>query len=92
VLHFGNLPRNAIVGPGFSDTDLSLIKNVALAGQAHLQFRVEVFNLFNVANFGQPGRTATVGSTSFGVITNTRFPTGDSGSSRQVQFAAKFLF
>jgi hypothetical protein len=54
--------------------------------------RVEVFNLFNVANLGQPGRTALVGSTAFGVIPNTRFPTGDSGSSRQVQFAAKFLF
>jgi hypothetical protein len=92
VLHFGNLPRNAIVGPRFSNTDLSLIKNVALARQARVQLRVEVFNLFNVANFGQPGRTATVGSTAFGVITNTRFPTGDSGSSRQVQFAAKFLF
>mgnify|MGYP003694372473 CR=1 FL=1 len=38
------------------------------------------------------GATATVGSTSFGVITNTRFPTGDSGSARQIQFAAKFLF
>jgi len=34
----------------------------------------------------------TVGSTSFGVISNTRFPTGDSGSARQIQFAAKFLF
>jgi len=33
-----------------------------------------------------------VGSTSFGVITNTRFPTGDSGSSRQLQFALKLLF
>jgi hypothetical protein len=95
--HFGNLPRNSLVGPGFSDTDFSLIKNVTLAGSAHVQLRVEVFNLFNVANFGQPGpaaagRTAIVGSTSFGVITNTRFATGDSGSSRQVQFAAKFLF
>ena len=92
ALHFGNLPRNAIVGPGFNDTDLSVIKNVTLASQARLQFRVEVFNLFNVANFGQPGRTAIVGSTAFGVLTNTRFPTGDSGSARQVQFAAKFLF
>ena len=63
-----------------------------LAGSARVQFRVEVFNLFNQANLGQPGRIATVGSTSFGVITNTRFPTGDSGSARQVQFAAKFLF
>jgi hypothetical protein len=92
VTHFGNLPRNAVLGPGFSDTDVSIIKNVKLAGPARVQLRVEVFNLFNVANLGQPGRTAIVGSTAFGVITNTRFPTGDSGSSRQVQFAAKFLF
>ncbi len=92
VFHFGNLPRNAVVGPGFSDTDLSLIKNVTLNGTSRLQFRVEVFNLFNVSNLGQPGRIATVGSTAFGVITNTRFATGDSGSARQVQFAAKFMF
>ncbi len=92
VAHFGSLPRNAIYGPGFGDTDLSLIKNVTLQGSARVQLRLEVFNLFNQANLGQPGGTATVGSTSFGVISNTRFPTGDSGSARQVQFAAKFLF
>ncbi|MBI3400280.1 MAG: TonB-dependent receptor [Acidobacteria bacterium] len=92
VAHFGSLARNAIIGPGFGDTDLSLIKNVKLQGAARIQLRVEVFNLFNQANLGQPGRTATVGSTSFGVISNTRFPTGDSGSARQIQFAAKFLF
>jgi hypothetical protein len=92
VAHFGNLGRNAIYGPGFADTDFSIVKNVTLQGSARVQLRVEVFNLFNQANFGQPGRMATVGSTSFGVITNTRFPTGDSGSARQVQFAAKFLF
>ena len=60
--------------------------------RARLQFRIEVFNLFNQANLGLPGRIATVGSTAFGVITNTRFPTGDSGSARQVQFAIKALF
>jgi hypothetical protein len=92
VAHFGNLPRNAIIGPGFANTDLSIIKNVTLAGSARAQLRLEVFNLFNQANLGQPGRIATVASTSLGVITNTRFPTGDSGSARQVQFAAKFLF
>ncbi len=92
VAHFGNLPRNAVYGPGFGNTDLSLIKNVTLNGSARMQLRVEMFNLFNQANLGQPGRTATVGSTSFGVISNTRFPTGDSGSARQVQLAAKFLF
>jgi hypothetical protein len=92
VFHFGNLPRNAIVGPGFSDVDLSVIKNTDFGHGMRVQLRVETFNLFNVANFGQPGRIATVGSTAFGVVTNTRFPTGDSGSSRQVQFAAKFMF
>jgi Carboxypeptidase regulatory-like domain/TonB dependent receptor len=92
VFHFGNLPRNSLLGPGFSDTDLSLIKNVRLAGQSRVQLRVEVFNVFNQANLGLPGNIATVGSTSLGLITATRFPTGDSGSARQVQFAVKYLF
>jgi hypothetical protein len=92
VAHFGNLGRNPIYGPGFGNTDFSIIKNLKLTGSTRAQFRVEVFNLFNQANLGQPGRTAAPLSTSFGVISNTRFPTGDSGSARQVQFAAKFLF
>jgi hypothetical protein len=92
VAHFGNLGRNVLYGPGFGNTDLSFIKNLAIAGTSRAQFRVEIFNLFNQANFGQPGRIVTTGSTSFGVISNTRFPTGDSGSARQIQFAVKFLF
>jgi hypothetical protein len=92
VFHFGSLGRNAVYGPGFSNTDISVIKNLALAGNARLQFRVEAFNIFNQANLGLVGRIATVGSTSFGVITSTRFPTGDSGSARQVQLAIKALF
>jgi hypothetical protein len=92
VAHFGNLGRNAMIGPGFGNTDLSFIKNLKLAGAARAQFRIEIFNLFNQANLNLPGRTAAPLSTSFGVISSTRFPTGDSGSSRQIQFAAKFLF
>ena len=92
VFHFGNLGRNAVYGPGFGNTDLSIVKDLALAGAATLQFRIEAFNVFNQANRGLPGRIASVGSSAFGVITNTRFPTGDSGSARQVQFAVKALF
>ncbi len=92
VFHFGNLGRNELYGPGFSNTDLSVIKNVRLGGTARLQLRMEAFNLFNRANFGQPNRVAVVGGTAFGVISNTRFPTGDSGSARQIQFAIKALF
>jgi hypothetical protein len=68
------------------------VKNTKLTETTRVQFRAEFFDLFNHANFGQPGRVAQLGSTTFGVISNTRFQTGDSGSSRQVQFALKFLF
>jgi hypothetical protein len=92
VFHFGNLGRNTITGPGFNNTDFSILKNTKISEQLRVQFRAEIFDIFNHANFGQPGRVAQVGSTSFGVITNTRFPTGDSGSSRQVQLALKLIF
>ncbi|MBI3653339.1 MAG: TonB-dependent receptor [Acidobacteria bacterium] len=92
VFHFGNLGRNVIIGPGFTNTDFSVLKNTKIAESLRVQFRAEVFDIFNHANFGQPGRVAQVGSTTFGVITNTRFATGDSGSSRQIQFALKFIF
>jgi outer membrane receptor protein involved in Fe transport len=92
LFHFGSLGRNVIIGPGFNNTDFSVIKNTRLTESVRVQFRAEFFDIFNHANFGQPGRVAQPGSTTFGVITNTRFQTGDSGSSRQIQFALKLLF
>jgi len=92
VFHFGNLGRNVVSGPGFSNTDFSVLKNMELSANVRLQFRAEIFDIFNQTTFGQPGTIAQVGSSSFGVIGNTRFPTGDSGSSRQIQFAAKLIF
>ncbi len=92
VFHFGSLGRNVVIGPDFKNVDFSIMKNTKLTESLRVQFRAEFFDLFNHANFGQPGRIAAVGSTAFGLITNTRFPTGDSGSSRQVQFALKLLF
>jgi hypothetical protein len=92
IYHFGDFGRNVIIGPGFNNTDFSIIKRTKIGENKLIEFRWEIFDLLNHANFGQPGRTAQVGSTSFGVITNTRFPTGDSGSSRQMQFALKLKF
>jgi hypothetical protein len=93
VFHFGNLERNSVIGPGFYNTDLSLIKKTRI-GRTTVELRAEAFNLFNHPNFGVslPSRTATVGSTSFGLLTATRLPTGDSGSARQFQLAVKLLF
>ena len=60
------------------------------ARRAALQFRVDVFDLFNHPNFGPPGNI--VGSPTFGKITRTRLPTGEAGSSRQIQLAARLSF
>jgi hypothetical protein len=90
VARFGNLGRNVIIGPGFNNMDFSLLKNLRFSERMRLQMRAEVFDLFNHASFGQPGRVA--GRQNFGRISNTRFPTGDSGSSRQMQLALNFLF
>lgn len=89
VAGFGNLGRNVVIGPSFNNTDFSVIKNTRIGESMHVQFRAEFFDLFNHANFGQPG--TVVSTPSFGRITNTRFPTGESGSSRQIQFALKII-
>ena len=88
--HPGSLGRDAITGPGFLNTDFSITKNTRINERFTLQFRSEMFDLFNQPNFGNPVLTATSGS--FGTIQSTRFPTGDFGSSRQIQLALKLLF
>jgi hypothetical protein len=87
---FGSLGRNVVIGPGFNNTDFSVIKNTWLSEDLRVQFRAEFFDLFNHPNFGQPGNVLV--TSAFGRITNTRFPTGESGSSRQIQFALKLIF
>jgi Carboxypeptidase regulatory-like domain/TonB dependent receptor len=88
--HPGTLGRNAITGPGFVDSDFSITKNTKINERFNLQFRSEFFDIFNHPNFGNPVLTLT--SSSFGQIQSTRFPTGDFGSARQIQFALKLMF
>jgi hypothetical protein len=88
--HFGNLGRNVIIGPGFNNTDVSLIKNARVGRSLGLGFRIDIFDAFNHPNLGPPGNI--VGSPTFGKITRTRLPTGEAGSSRQIQVAARLFF
>jgi Carboxypeptidase regulatory-like domain/TonB dependent receptor-like, beta-barrel len=88
--HPGSLGRNSIYGPSFVNTDFSVLKDTRITERFNLQFRAEMFDIFNHPNFGDPVLTAS--SASFGEITSTRFPTGDFGSSRQIQFALKLQF
>jgi hypothetical protein len=90
VCHPGDLGRDSISGPGFVNTDFSVTKNTKITEKLNLQFRSEMFDVLNHPNFGNPVLTVT--SKSFGIIQSTRFPTGDFGSSRQIQFALKLIF
>jgi hypothetical protein len=92
TLGFGTMQRNSLTGPGFSDTDMSLQKTTRITENVAFVLRMDAFDVFNQANFGNPNLTATPGSTSFGTITATRGAIGDAGSSRQLQFAAKINF
>ena len=90
VPRFGNLGRNIVVGPGIQNADLSIAKDTTIGEKMRVQFRAEIFDVLNHANFAQPG--TIVGSPSFGRITSTRFPTGELGSSRQIQLGVRLMF
>ena len=51
---FGDVPRNALVGPSFRQFDLILNKRFRFSERFNAEFRTEIFNIFNQANFGNP--------------------------------------
>jgi hypothetical protein len=88
----GNLGRNTLTGPGLVNFDLSMIKSFPLQRSQSIQARIEIFNLFNRANFAVPsGRIAFTNaagdvSPTWGRITSTVT------TARQVQLGVKYLF
>jgi len=86
---YGNLGRNTLRGPGLATWDFSTLKNTRLSERMNLQFRAEIFNLLNRANFNMPNEVAFTPSgisPTAGVITST------TTTSRQVQFGLKLLW
>ena len=79
----GNAGRNTVRGPGFQRTDLSVFKNFTFAARHRIQIRIEGFNIFNQARFGQPN--GTIGTAPFGQIT-----TAEDG--RVIQLGIKYTF
>ncbi|HMT08339.1 MAG TPA: TonB-dependent receptor [Pyrinomonadaceae bacterium] len=51
---YGNLERNALKGPGFQQFDLTLQKKFKITERMNVEFRSEIYNLFNRANFSNP--------------------------------------
>ena len=86
---YGNVRRDSFVGPGLSTWDQSFVKDTKLREALDIQFRAEIFNLLNRANFGTPNLivfTPSGVSGTAGAITST------STSARQVQFGLKLLW
>src|SRR5260370_40437874 len=89
--HCGNLGRNRFVGPGWEDVDFAVVKNTKITERLNIQLRADAFDLLNHPNFVQPtanpgpssGAVYPTGATTFAEVSTTRFPAGDSGSSRQ---------
>ena len=58
---FGNLERNSLHGPNFSQTDMIISKKFDSGRTSNVEFRVEIFNLFNTVNFSNPAGALAVG-------------------------------
>jgi hypothetical protein len=80
---FGNAKRNTVRGPKFTSFDLAASKRVPVGGPAHLELRLEAFNLFNRTNFRAPSGVRSAGA--FGTITSTYDP-------RQLQLGIKLVW
>ncbi|MGI8641323.1 MAG: carboxypeptidase regulatory-like domain-containing protein [Pyrinomonadaceae bacterium] len=80
----GSVPRNSFRAGSILDLDLSFIKRFALREGQTVQFRTDIFNFINRANFGVPVRFLE--ATGFGQATDTVTP------GRRFQFAVKYIF
>lgn len=69
---FGNVRRNAFYGPHYADTDVSVLKNVFKRESMAFGIGATVANLWNHANFANPG--STLGSSTFGTISSVVAP------------------
>jgi len=87
---FGNSGRNILTGPGFSQWDVSLLKNFAVTEKSRLQFRFETFNVFNHASF--TGINTTVRFDSKGNPASGFGAVNAAGPGRMLEFGLKFLF
>jgi len=94
---FGNLGRGVYSGPGLTEVDASVLKNMAISERVSLQFRAEFFNLMNHANYGSPNQTAFTNTGSAAAPVYSINPTAGlittlATTPRQIQFGLKLMF
>ena len=98
---FGNVGRNTLRGPSFVQSDVSFSKDTRLSENTSLQLRMEIFNIFNFANYADPsGGLSCVGAVgncadfgkSFSTVGNNLGGLLGYGGPRQIQLSARFNF
>jgi hypothetical protein len=92
---YGNLGRDTYIGPGLATWDFSVLKNTRIRESLNLQFRAEIFNLLNRANFNTPNLivfTPPTAANPTGLSGTAGAITSTSTTARQVQFALKLLW
>jgi hypothetical protein len=86
---WGNLPHDALIGPGRDNWNMTLFKNFNFTERARLEFRVDAFNVFNhtqwVGNVQQGGIDTNTADGSFGAVNSAYDP-------RTLQLGLKLVF
>jgi hypothetical protein len=91
----GNLGRNSIIGPGLSKLDFSVFKNnhiTRISETFNAQFRAEIFNIFNRANFASPTDNLAAFDQAGNSIQSVGLLDSLQTDGRQIQFAVKFIW
>jgi hypothetical protein len=87
---YGNLGRNTLEGPNFNQVNFTLVKHTSITEHKQLEFRAELFNIFNHASFGLPSLTAFSNTGAYSGNAGTITTTTSRG--RQIQLGMKFTF
>lgn len=87
----GNVARGAFRGPAISNWDFSVFKKFRFLDTQELQFRTEMFNIFNTPQFNLPG-SSIASAANFGVSTSTLTTVSNFGTQRQIQFGLRYTF
>ncbi len=92
---FGNVGRDTYIGPGVATWDFSVLKNTQIRERLSLQFRAEIFNILNRANFNTPNLivfTPPTATNLTGLSGTAGAISSTSTTARQVQFGLKLLW
>ena len=84
---FGNAGTSPLYSSHYADADISLFKSIPIREQLSITLRADVFNAFNIQNYGVPDSNISDGQGLFGVISSTV-----SQNPRQIQLSGRISF